>query len=532
MRNNIFLLLFLSVQGLPACAIGLGLPIGFSQVDQTYGDFSGGPVYHDGIDLPGVSSQTVYSPVYGHVSYVEDSPWKPDYAKYICITTTDTQKTWAFGHLIPASGLVNGSTVPVGEILGTLVYNSFYTHMHVGITPYADTYLCGKGIEEDPLRHFLAVTQVLTLEETDIIPVPDKFRTTVVSELDTRFPPVPVGTETFKGVYGDIDLIVHARNNVNNGNRSGVHRIDYGIEYYHGGMAVQWRTPFVMKDLMYRGREDLSVLETYLSPPTNDNGTDLDWDNYYTITNSSGTFGESVHMYSNIEEASWRTSDYPDTTYKVRVKTYDYPTIDNGYISSTKEASRGVVLDNYRPHAQEVELLLKSGETEISKYHVKWATNAVTGSTDTLVPGVLTDQPLVPGEYKAVITFSEYMSAPGAGLAGGPAIIGELHEDPSVHKTRLEGNLSLQLQDYPQDAQVQLLINGADKANNGLLGLTSSSTTISITSELRRAANGFLPGTPGTDSFHTLRIEATQPMITRENSSGILDNACMGVCST
>ena len=50
--------------------------------------------------------------------------------------------------------------------------------------------------------------------------------------------------------------------------------------------------------------------------------------------------------------------------------------------------------------------------------------------------------------------------------------------------------------------------------------------------ELRRAANGFLPSTAGTDSFHTLRIEVTQPMITRENSSGILGNACMGVCST
>ncbi|MHB0997331.1 MAG: hypothetical protein ACYC2I_13255, partial [Elusimicrobiales bacterium] len=275
----------------------------------------------------------------------------------------------------------------------------------------------------------------------------------------------------------------------------------------------------------------LTLTTTYASPPTDDleDGTEIDWQNYYNVTNVGQQAAAAVQFDSNVVENSWKTADYADTIYRVKVKAYAYPA---GTPPAPVEAVRNVAVDNYRPYAQEVQLLLKSGETEISKYHVKWATNAVTGSTDTLVPSVLTEQSLVPGEYKAVLTFSEYMNSPSAQLTGGPAIIGDLHDDRSVHKTRLEGNLSLQLQDYPQDAQVQLLINGADTAGNGLLGLTASTAAISVTRELRRAANGFLPGTPGTDSFHTIRVEATQPMITRENSSGILDNACMGVCST
>ena len=530
MRNKFLGLAFLVAQVSPCLAL-MSVPAGFLQIDQTYGDFNKSS-YHDGIDLPGAASQFVVSPISSGV-VVDYNNNVSGSNGFVCVKDYSDSKIWVFGHILMTTDTFRGNLVSTSTILGTIQRYPDdktlreYSHLHIGIA--ADSRVCAYPGAEDPLQHFFPATQALTLSDMDIIPVPDKSTASTAGILESMFSEFPVEGVSYTGVYGDVDIIVHAQNNVNGGNRSGVYQLDWSLIDGINSTVLFSSRPFSMQGTMDPNSGTRET--TYLVPPTSDpeDGSETDWQNYYNVSNVGQQAAYAVQFDSNVVENSWKTADYPDTKYRVKVTAYAYPA---GTPPAPVEAVRLVAVDNYRPHAQEVELLLKSGETEISKYHVKWATNAVTGSTDTLVPGLLTDQPLVPGEYKAIITFSEYMSAPSAGLAGGPAIIGELHEDPSVHKTRLEGNLSLQLQDYPQDAQVQLLINGVDKANNGLLGLTSSSTTISITSELRRAANGFLPGSAGTDSFHTLRIEATQPMITRENSSGILDNACMGVCST
>ena len=534
---QIRLIFFVLVLLLPSKAFAYNLPAGFEKIDQAYGAYNNSE-YHDGIDLLGnTSGQYVVSAIQNGIFVFASSPGSLDPNDYVCIQDSFTQKIYAFGHIKPVvaiSTLSYGDIVPQGAIIGELQNfpatktSARYPHLHVSVSQYYGPW-CANGGAEDPLPHFLPATQALTLNTTNIIPVPDLFTSTSTQVLEDKFQEFPVQGVNYTGVYGNVDVIVHARNNINGGNRSGVYQLDWSLIDGINNTVLFSGRPFSMKGMILDPLQKLTT--TYLSPPTRDleDGSEDDWQNYYNVTNVGQQLAADVQFDSNVEENSWKTADYPDTIYQVKVKAYPYPA---GTPPAPVEAVRNVAVDNYRPYAQEVDLLLKSGETETSKYHVKWATSVVTGSTDTLAPGVLTDQPLEPGEYKAVITFSEYVNAPTAQLTGGPAIVGDLHDDPSIHKTRLEGNLSLQLQDYPQDAQVQLLFNGTDKTGNGLLGLTVSSATISITNELRRAANGFLPGTAGTDRFHTLRIEVTQPIITRENSSGILDNACMGVCST
>ena len=530
MRTKVLVLVSFVSAFISPC-FALSIPEGLSKVDQVYGDFDKS-IYHDGFDLPGELAQTVISPISSGVVLGYNNDILGD-SGYVCVRDYITSKIFVFGHIQPTTSTFRGDFVSTATILGALqrfpesYTKPEYCHLHIAIA--ANSRECFITGAEDPLPHFSPVTQALTLNASDIIPVPDKSTAATAGILENMFSEFPVQGVEYTGIYGDVDIIVHAQNNVNGGNRSGVYQLDWSLIDGINETILFSGRPFSMYGVMIP--TNTSRTTTYLSPPTRDpqDGSEDDWQNYYNVTNVGQQLAAEVQFDSNVEENSWKTADYPDTVYQVKVIAYPYPA---GTPPAPVEAVRNVAVDNYRPYAQEVDLLLKSGETETSKYHVKWATSAVIGSMDTLVPGVLADQPLIPGEYKAVITFSEYVNAPTAQLTGGPAIVGDLHDDPSIHKTRLEGNLSLQLQDYPQDAQVQLLFNGTDKTGNGLLGLTVSSATISITNELRRAANGFLPGTAGTDSFHTLRIEVTQPMITRENSSGILDNACMGVCST
>lgn len=232
MKNRISLLALLLGLANPAC-FALDLPVGLFQTDQTYGDFNGS-IYHDGIDLPSGSTKTIISPI-SSGTVVDTYPWSAN-AGWVCVRDLNTSKIWVFGHIDPNPLLITNAFIDATTILGVLQpfpsLNSTYRYDHLHIALTINEKKCNRTGSEDPLSYFSPVTQSLTLNTTDIILVPDQFTAATAALLESKFPEA-VGV---KGVYGDVDLIVHGRNNVNGGNRSGVYQIDWqiGLHKRHG----------------------------------------------------------------------------------------------------------------------------------------------------------------------------------------------------------------------------------------------------------------------------------------------------------
>lgn len=363
MKSRIFLFACI-VGGFAPLVFASGLrnfPYGFNTVDQTYGDYNEGK-YHDGIDLPGAAvGQEVKSPISGTViNYFISKPGKWG----VCVREKDTQILWAFGHIEPRDMLFRGDPVVAGDtVLGKLQKfppeSSFsYPHLHVSIAQSVK--YCADGNAEDPLPYFSPVVQALT--PADIFFAIDKATAANEMELENKFP----STGGDKTIFGDVDVIAHARNNINGGNRSGVHKIDYAIVDYLSRILISSGTPFAMYGPMNAASDTLK--QTYLSPPTSDpeDGTETDWQNYYNITNLGSLSGTAVQLDSNIKENSWKTDDYPDSRYSVQVRTYAYPAAG---APAPSEAERLVVTDNTRPYVKQVEV--KKGGLTV--YKSSWA---------------------------------------------------------------------------------------------------------------------------------------------------------------
>lgn len=347
MRSKIFLFICVLV-GVVTSSFAISFPSGFSYVDQTYGDFNG-DIYHDGVDLPGSVDQVVRSPI-SSGTVVHLNPYS-NYKGYVCVKDFSTSKIWVFGHIQPDAQLAEGSTVYANTVLGALQrfpndpLKPVYAHLHVALT-VNDNKDCSYTGAEDPLRYFSPISsQTLALSAADIVPVPDKITANTAAELETKFPVIS-GNKT---IYNDVDLIVHGRDSVNGGNRSGVYRIDYSVEDNLTGSLILSSTPFVMRGDM--APKSNTLTQSYLSPPTLDpeDGSETDWQNYYNVTNSGAQDSDQVMVYSNIQENSWKTNKYPDSEYMVKVRTYAYPPSTN-----TIEAERLVMVDNFRPYIEQV----------------------------------------------------------------------------------------------------------------------------------------------------------------------------------
>ncbi|MDP2865094.1 MAG: hypothetical protein Q8O90_02510, partial [Elusimicrobiota bacterium] len=140
-----------------------------------------------------------------------------------------------------------------------------YPHLHISVTINHTEKYCRNGGAEDPLPYFSPVTQTLT--PADIFFTIDKATAANETELEGKFP----STGGDKTIFGDVDVIAHARNNVNGGNRSGVYKIDYAVVDYLAKTIISTNTPFAMYGQMFPPSDTLKV--TYLAPPTSDPGT-------------------------------------------------------------------------------------------------------------------------------------------------------------------------------------------------------------------------------------------------------------------
>ena len=516
MKNKLSFLVF-SVFILSSPAIALNIPTGFGQVDQTYGDYDGTIGYHDGIDLPGISSQTVQAHVGGLVVYAESGR---GYNNYVCVKDAATQKIWLFGHIDPAVGVVKNSTVTVGAVVGTLHPNADYTHLHLGISPYegASAVYCGKGEAEDPLQYLSPITQSLSLTSGDIMFTPDDATVANRTALEAQYPTASSG---LKIVYGDTDIVVFGRDNVNGGNKSGVYRIDYRVENNDGATVVSERTPFVMGGSMDRG--DSSISLTYLAPPTQENGTSTDWDNYYDITNSKNVLGATL-LYGNIQQHAWQTQvrydqndndavllpngntggdaaasvnhdvngqdypKYPDGLYKIKAKTYAYPPS-----SATAEAERLVVVDNFRPFLEHTDIKNSDG---VIKYQHTWNFNGTTLAKDGPAP----NEALGAGTYTINFRFSEPVVSPTLSID----TLGDLQltsNDPAGNQKNFIAEFSVGENSPIEDGLRTLTVNAADLAGNNLLLLPADKTTINPSSELTRNNSG-MQGNAGSEKVN------------------------------
>ncbi|MDO8805229.1 MAG: IPT/TIG domain-containing protein [Elusimicrobiota bacterium] len=265
---------------------------------------------------------------------------------------------------------------------------------------------------------------------------------------------------------------------------------------------------------------------TYLSPPTSDpeDGTETDWQNYYNVTNTGPQNAANVQIYSNVVENSWKTTNYPDALYKVKVKTYAYPTVENPTPAST-EAVRVVGTDNYRPYVEQVELW---NSQENTVYLRKWAPEGTVLKSS--VASV--EQPILPGVYKAIITFSEHITEPSVWLQLGANIETNKRDDFIAHKSILEGNISIFGDAYPHDAVARLMVRSSDTAGNALLELAPERTTINTALERTRNAAGDMQGIGGVDQLHSLHIEVSPPAIAWETLPWTFSTPCYGGCNT
>ena len=525
MKNKIFLSVWL-IAGVFSQSFALSFPDMFNQVDQTYGDFDA-KIYHDGIDLPGSSSQTVKSPIssgtvvwFNYISLDQG---------YVCVKDWNTSKVWVFGHIQPDEQLNRDSPVDTNTVLGVLqrfpgVYpgesaKPEYNHLHIALSVHDDR-LCAYTGAEDPLGYFSPISsQTLILDASDIIPVPNKITANTAAELETKFPVIS-GNKT---IYNDVDLIVHGRDNVNGGNRSGVYRIDYSIHDNLTGSLILSSTPFIMRGDM--DPKNKTLTKSYLSPPTLDpeDGTETDWQNYYNVTNSGAQDPDQVTVYSNIQENSWKTKKYPDSEYMVIAKTYAYPPA-----TDTTEAWRLVMVDNYRPYVATVTISAVD-DLENPVYSREWATSGSVIKAQESYP----DGPLIPGHtYNITATMSEYTdyasmrTQDGTGI---PVIRGVDYSD--THNSEYTGQITIPTE-ITQDKVVPLVINDKDIVDNSLLKIDSGRTAdIDPATELTRNATGTMLGTGGDDTFHHLRIDAASPIIgynRHEQHYQSFDASCAG----
>lgn len=523
MRINFLLISFLIFLSSSGFAL-YDFPADFIKVNQTYGDYNGG-WYHEGVDLPNPVDKEVRSPIPFGILIEKDN--KRASKGYVCIQDTETLKIFAFGHIEPTSNILNtatGTIIPQNTLLGVLQVfpdpisspnDTLYSHLHISVTINTGK-ACANGGAEDPLPYFSPVTQTLT--PADIFFTVDKATAANEVNLENKFPVTP-GPKT---VFGDVDVIVHARNNVNGGNRSGVYKIDWAIaDYLVGGTIISSATPFVMRDQM----SPLGgwIEDAYLSPPTSDpaDGTETDWQNYYNITNSGQKDAAIVKMYSNVEENSWKTAARPDSKYSVQVRTYAYPAAG---APAPAESERMVITDNTRPYVKQMEV--KQGTTTVYQrsWEPEWDSKLERNFLRSYAPVV--EKPVTPGEYTVFTTFSEPMFA--ASLVG-------INNAFTPFSTVQVSTLTIGSY-YMQDAMLPLEIRGADIAGtaNELLKIDPDDSYIDPALELTRDASGYMPASGGTDRFHSLHVEAGfAPSIGYEDRNHILAHGCGGnTCGT
>jgi len=259
---------------------------------------------------------------------------------------------------------------------------------------------------------------------------------------------------------------------------------------------------------------DYRLKLTYLSPPTLDpgNGTETDWQNYYNVTNSGDMSESSVQMYLNTVENSWKTDEYPDGTYKVKVKTYAYPPLDSAF----SFAERLVVTNNFRPYVERVEIFDSLGQRV---YLREW--NPVPMLPNLLQsPHPELELPFIPGNaYSVIATFSEQMAHTDIYFSGVPIVSPSFTYFPEEHKTRLTG--SFQVPNVVRDEIRPLTIQGEDSGYKEILALNPvNGTVINPATQLTRDAYGNMQGQGGDDTLHGLRIDVAPPIIIWQRTPG------------
>ncbi len=178
-----------------------------------------------------------------------------------------------------------------------------------------------------------------------------------------------------------------------------------------------------------------------------------------------------------------------------------------------------VTLDNFRPYVKQVEV--KQSTTTFYKRSWELDDKSMLRS---YAPSV--EEPIVPGEYTVITTFSEPMFE--ASLVN---INNAFTPFTSVQVSTLAiGNY------YLQDAMLPLEIRGADIAgtSNELFKIDPDKSYIDPARELTRDASGYMPAGGGSDKFHSLRVEAGfPPSIGYEDRNHILAYGCGGdTCGT
>ncbi len=178
-----------------------------------------------------------------------------------------------------------------------------------------------------------------------------------------------------------------------------------------------------------------------------------------------------------------------------------------------------ITIDNFRPYVKQVEV--KQSTTTFYKRSWELDDKSMLRS---YAPSV--EEPIVPGEYTVITTFSEPMFE--ASLVN---INNAFTPFTSVQVSTLAiGNY------YLQDAMLPLEIRGMDIAGtaNELLKIDPDKSYIDPALELTRGASGYMPAGGGSDKFHSLHVEAGfPPSIGYEDRNHILAHGCGGdTCGT
>ena len=195
-------------------------------------------------------------------------------------------------------------------------------------------------------------------------------------------------------------------------------------------------------------------------------------------------------------------AQYPDGKYTIKISAWD--------VEKSSDSFTAVIVDNFRPFLEQVEVKKVSGENEYLRAWSFYGSDLTSTSPASILLGA--------GAHALNLRFSEPVSTAALSLDT-PETTPDLadsgdHQGFTATITAGEGA-------FTRDGDYLLTVQAQDLAGNYLLALTPEKRTITPATELTRDASGQMQGNPlgALGDVLALTIDRTTPTIT------VLDNA-------
>ncbi|GAA0893130.1 hypothetical protein GCM10009122_28090 [Fulvivirga kasyanovii] len=238
----------------------------------------------------------------------------------------------------------------------------------------------------------------------------------------------------------------------------------------------------------------------------------------------------------NRDARSIKEAEFPDDTYTARFRVWDLDGdgADNGNPSEIEEVP--VLIDNFRPYIERVEVATQFGNLPITKYEGEWEQNATSGRLDFSELNEGTISPFY--DIKVTVTASEPLRYDGV---DNPVLQIDGISNPDLTAVSADRKqftftipaYTIAAGDVPEEKTLSL--TGRDLAGNALVAFDSEDSDVSYTAIPPRNADGTWPTAgiipSGTDTRHSIIIDPSGSCWTSGGSGGRVMIECDLVAS-